>query len=314
MKRTRRNKAARKPDAILSSDWHIRPDVPKARTDDFWAAAKGKIQFILDLGNKHGCPILLAGDLGHRPGVRNWPFWLLHWAVATLYSANIIAIPGQHDLPNHQIDLIDESGMGIISQAGAIDVALTPRLVNNTFGLFPFYFGNEIDEIEYDLTGGPNVAMSHQMTIEDRKLWPDQKAPTTGHDLLKKFPQYNLILTGDNHNAFTAEYEGRLLVNPGSLCRTAADQMQHRPRVYLWYADTNTIEVVYLPIEQDVLSREHIDRAKHQDERFGAYVRQNKKTEQQGELSLSFEANMEMYFSGTRVRKPVKAKVIKAMV
>ena len=35
-------------------------------------------------------------------------------------------------------------------------------------------------------------------------------------NILKKYPQFDLIVTGDNHQSFSVEYEGRLLVNTGT--------------------------------------------------------------------------------------------------
>lgn len=314
MKRTRNNKP---PDAILTSDWHIRSDSPIARTDNYCEAMFGKLSFIIDLAQKHDCPILLAGDLGHRPGPRNWPFQLLYWCMTTLPQAEIIAIAGQHDLPGHQLDLFNESGMGILRKGGAISFIQSPASFPQQgdkihFELHPFSFGVPISKPTNEHCPVPRIAVTHQMIIQDRELWPGQKAPK-GHEILKKYPQYNLILSGDNHNAFTAEYEGRWLVNPGSLMRAHADQVDHKPRVYLWYADTNEIEKVYIPIQQDVLSREHIEKKNHRESRFQSFVKQTEKTWNKGELSLSFKNNMEIFFSKNRLRKPVKTKIIKAM-
>ena len=63
-KRTRKTKS--KADAILCADLHIRPDTPICRTDDFFDAMSKKIDFILSLSKEHNCPILMAGDLGHK--------------------------------------------------------------------------------------------------------------------------------------------------------------------------------------------------------------------------------------------------------
>ncbi|KKM73516.1 hypothetical protein LCGC14_1409780, partial [marine sediment metagenome] len=300
MKRTRSKPQPSKPDqpadAILTSDWHIRPDFPASRTDDFWAALSGKINFILDLGQTHGCPILLAGDLSQRPGTRNWPLWLLYWCMANLSRSEILITPGQHDLPGHNIDLLDESGLGVLNRAGAIDIRRFAHPYPN-FIIHPFCWGEEIEGL-IDTQSGRHIAMAHQMVIEDKPLWPGQEAPK-GHELLKKFPEYDVILTGDNHNSFTAEYEGRHLVNPGSLVRSAANQIDHRPRVYLWWAEGNRIEPIYLPIQPDVLSREHIDRQQAREDRFEAFVRQRKALEDQNEIALSYEENMSMTLSKT---------------
>ena len=91
--------------AILTADWHIRPDTPVCRTDDFFLAMSNKLDFILNLSKENDCPILLAGDIGKRPLNNGWPTWLIQWAIEKFKGSNIIAIPGQHDLPGHRIDL-----------------------------------------------------------------------------------------------------------------------------------------------------------------------------------------------------------------
>jgi hypothetical protein len=91
----------------------------------------------------------------------------------------------------------------------------------------------------------------------------------------------------------------------------SADQIDHKPRVYLWYADTNTVEPVYLPIKQGVITREHIDNKENRDERMDAFVRQLKNSDM--EISLSFTNNMETYLSKHKVRKGVKDKIAIAM-
>jgi len=301
-KRKNKLKAA----AILSADWHIRPDVPVCRTDDFFQAMSGKLDFILNLSKEHDCPILLAGDIGRRPLNRGWPTWLLEWTIDKFKGHNIIAIPGQHDLPGHRIDLFEESGMGVLTVAGAIKTIFEPTTISRiaSFGLYPFPYGQEIKS--YETMAWPlNVAMTHQMIIENKPLWPDQDAPK-GHQILEKFKEYNLILSGDNHNAFTVEYEGRWLVNPGSLMRTTADQIDHKPRVYLWYAETNTIEAVYLPIEQNVISRTHIEIAKNRENRNKAYI---ERMNHDIEIDLSYTNNLENYFKEFRTEKPIKDRV-----
>jgi len=153
------------------------------------------------------------------------------------------------------------------------------------------------------------IAIAHQMVIENRKLWPNQIAPE-GHQLLKKFPEYDLILTGDNHQTFVAEYEGRKLVNPGSMMRMRTDQENHEPCVFLWDSNANEVEKILLPVEKDVINRDHIDRQQERNGRVDAYVSHLKKRH---DIMLSYEDNMEGFFQTNRVRKRVKTKILEAM-
>ena len=296
-----------KADAILSADWHIRPDVPVCRTDDFFKAMSDKIDFILALSKEENCPVLIAGDLGNHALNNGWPTWLSQWAINKFKGHNIIAILGQHDLPNHRLDLFGKSGVGILHAAGVINVIFKPVVVKNTFNIFPFSYGEPI--LSHESTGMPNIAMIHQMVVENKSLYPGQIAPK-GNALLKKHPEFSIILSGDNHNPFVAEYEGRALVNPGSITRSTADQVEHTPRVYKWYAESNTIEAVFLPIQKNVINREHIKLTKENDMRMEAYIARIKKDV---EIQLSFEKNMEAYLNKYRIKTNVKNKVFEAM-
>jgi hypothetical protein len=88
--------------------------------------------------------------------------------------------------------------------------------------------------------------------------------------------------------------------------RTTADQVDHRPRVYLWYGSDNHVEPVYLPIEEGVVDRSHIDLREEKDERIEAYV---SRLSEEVEIGLDFLANLEAYFRANRTRKDVADKV-----
>ena len=90
----------------------------------------------------------------------------------------------------------------------------------------------------------------------------------------------------------------------------SANQIDHKPSVYLWYAEDNSIERVYLPIADDVISREHIDVANERNERIESFVNRLKETE---ELGLSFESNMKEFFKTNKTRRKVMEKVWEAM-
>jgi len=282
------------PDALLSADWHLRADTPTSRTDDFTAAMWRKVQFINDLAKEHDIPILIAGDLGHRP---QWPNWLIEKFMSIISDIEIIAIAGQHDLPGHNLEAIPQSGFGVLFRSGYIKLANQSSL-----GIAQFSYGQEIKKSNY------NIAMTHQMVIEDKPYWPGQVA-SSAKSLLKKFPDYKLILSGDNHQPFVVKYEGRLLVNPGSMMRSTADQIDHQPRVYLWEAKSNSVVPIYLPIDKDVIDRSHIDTKKEKDARIEAYTT---RLSERYEVGLSYEENLKAYFEENRTRQPIKDRIWEA--
>ncbi len=306
-----KRKTKTKADAILCADLHIRSDTPVCRTDNFFEAMERKIDFILDLQVENDCPILVAGDLGYKS---QWSNWLLEWTISKFKEHKIICIPGQHDLPNHRLDLWEKSGIGVLATAGAIELigVIDPLQTGwefDNFYLNAFPYSRGILHITLLRESICRIAITHQMIIESKPLWPGQDAPK-GHQILKKFLEYQLVLSGDNHNAFVAEYQGRKLVNPGSMMRTSADQEKHKPRVYLWYAETNDIKPVYLPIEQGVISRTHIDVAQDRRNRNNAFI---KRIASDTKIQLSYEDNLENYFNKYRTEKRVREKTWEAV-
>jgi len=294
----------RKADAILTADWHLRDDVPACRTDDYAAAMWGKVAWILETANEHRCPLLIAGDLFNRPRPS---YALVSKTIDELerIDSMIGVIPGQHDLPQHRIGAVNESAFGILLQADSI---------NDPFVGFPFGAELKPNELNTPMNLSrplQHVALAHVMCYESMPTFPGaEKVGGTAQTILDKLKGFDLVVTGDNHIPFTYRAkDGRLLVNPGSLMRMTAAQADHRPRVYLWYADTNEVEPVYLPIESGVVSRDHIERMNDRDERIDAYV---ERMNTDYDVELSFGENLKQYLAANRVHSRVKTIIQEA--
>src|SRR3972149_9530571 len=112
--------------AILTADIHLRDTQPVCREDDYWEAQKKKIEFILDMADELSCPIFVAGDFFDK--AKSSPY-LEQWIISEIRShgsPKIYVIPGQHDLPNHSIELIKKSSLSVLASAGVIDLFETP--------------------------------------------------------------------------------------------------------------------------------------------------------------------------------------------
>ena len=292
MKRTKQNK---KVFAILCGDFHLREDQPVCRTDDHEIAQWIKVDFINNLQKKYGCPVFHSGDLFN------------HWKPSPhLLSKTIEHLPdqfwtiyGNHDQPQHNMELVYKCGINTLLTAGKLN------LLNSThWGELPIK-----GEYSWRFYKDRKMLVWHIMTYQAKTPWPGCVDPMAGK-LLRKYPEYSLILTGHNHKAFVEQYEGRLLVNPGSLTRHATDQINHKPRVYLWYAETNTVEPVYLPIEDNVISREHIETVEKRNNRIDAFISQ---LDSEWEAAVSFEENLKRFFSHNEIRKSIKDIVMNAI-
>jgi len=212
----------------------------------------------------------------------------------TFLPDNFYSIYGQHDLPQHNWELRDKSGLHALSIAGRIKV------------LNGFHYGMTPDNtgilVEYERI----ICVWHHMTY----ILPPFPGATGGQAdrLLAKYSGYDLIITGDNHQSFWTNYGKQLLVNPGSLTRQDADQINFKPRVALWYARTNTIQWVNIPIHYGVITREHIEVKERRDARIEAFV---SRLDGEWEVGVSFEQNLKEFLNVNNIREPVKEIVYK---
>jgi len=278
-------KQVKNPDAILTSDWHLREDTPVCRTDNFWEAQWKKVDFVSELQKKYDCPVYHAGDLFHtwKPSP-----YLLSKTIEHLPDG-FYTVYGNHDLPQHSIELKEKCGVYTLWKARALKV---------------FQQGHWNDtpnnSLDFDI-GEKQVYVWHKFVYVGKEPFPGAKGKA--RSIMKKYSQFDLILTGDNHQSFVYPVDDRLLVNPGSLMRQEAGQIDFKPSVYLWFAEDNSVERVYLPIDETAVSREHIVKVEERDERMDAFI---SKLNDDIKTTLSFEENIKRFLAKNRMRKPVK--------
>ena len=294
----------KQPSAILTSDWHLREDTPICRTDNYWDVMWKKVDFISDLQKKYNCPVLHGGDLfdKSRPSLNLVRETMLH------IPNQFYTIYGQHDLVNHSLSLTDKCGIKVMETAKKLQVLDDMHYFNDHLYVSGIHWGQEPKEDpqtdvifrkEHQIK---KVLVWHKMVWQKTKPYPTCVDPPAS-TILKQYKECHLILTGDNHKTFVEEYEGRLLVNPGSMMRMDADQADHKPCVFLWYAEDNSVQQVFLPIEEGVVSREHLVVKQERDSRIDAFI---SKLNDKYEVSLSFENNLEQFFKTNDIDKEVK--------
>lgn len=289
MERTRSNKA----DLILTGDWHLREDNPECRKDNLWGAQWSKVQEIKELQEFHQCPILHSGDLFD------------HWKPSPcLLSRMIEEIPnqfytifGNHDLPQHNLDLVNKTGINTLFVAGKLKILPgchweeTPQ--NSSFNI-----------------KNKKILVWHIMTYQGKKPWYNIEAPQ-GITLLKKYPKYDLVLTGHNHLSFTEKYKGRCIVNPGSITRQTSSQIDYIPKVYLWYASTNEAKPYILNYNKTAIRiPPNTEHTKERDERIDAFI---SKLNTDWESSISFEDNIKRFLERNDIPTSTKDIIEKAI-
>jgi DNA repair exonuclease SbcCD nuclease subunit len=300
------------PTAIILSDIHLRDTQPICRKDDFWETQIKKLKWLKSFHKSIGTnvPVLCAGDVFHE-----WKTSPKLINMALDYLPNkMISIPGNHEMPNHNYELMDESGYGVLSK--------TDKIRNNigvhrgTFGgsknlsiqFFPY--GTKLYSTDPD-SPDIEIALAHHFVYKGRKPFPGQL--TGVKSLLKKLKGYKLVITGDNHQPFTHKEGNTLLINPGCFSRQRASEATIRPRVYIWYAENNSFDIEYVPIEdsEEIISRKHLEQIEYKNEKIEIFVgRLNENIDAQ----LDFKSNMKQYLDGNlKIKKLTKTKIREAM-
>lgn len=286
----------KKADAVFCGDLHLSFKTPIARTDNYSEAMWTKFEFINQLALDNNCPVLCSGD------------FLDHWKASPELLSVIIekttaewfSIYGDHDLPNHSLKLKHKSGLTTLQKAGKVTLVKGGDGSNK--------FRNELPKkVRPIIIQDKKILLWHVMTWNKELPYPGCTA-SNAKQLLKKYPQFDCIVTGDNHKPFVVEYKGRLLVNVGSMLRSSADQITYKPSVWLYYAKTNSVVPVQLPIKEGVISREHIEIQNERNERIDAFI---SKIKTDFKLSMNFKDNLIKFFDKNKTKKKVKELILK---
>ena len=281
-------------DLIITSDWHLRDTTPICRVDDFETTQWRKVDFISRLQRRLKCPVIHAGDLFEK-----WkpsPY-LLAKTIEHL-PKDFYTIYGNHDLPQHNIELKNRCGVYVLEKANVLTV-IDGRHWNVD------YNENQWFEIE-----GRKIHIAHIMTYQGKTPYPGcTDTPASG--LLRKYKDFDLIITGHNHMQFVEKHNGRLLLNPGSLTRQSSNERGWKPCVWVWRAKDNSLEQVFLPVELDAVQvPERIAEKEQREERIDAFI--SRLNTEWGE-EMDFEANIRKAIAVNDVPKSIQDIIYKAV-
>ena len=272
-----------KADLILCGDLHIGNWQPECRSDVYLDALLNKIRWMAALQITHGCPLVFPGDV-----FNTWKAdsELLNKVMAVWPKGDVLAVCGQHDLRNHNLELQDQSAFDTLRLAGMLqDVSQEAKELPKGIVVYGASWGREAK-------AAPNCA--HPVLVAHVTLWekpfaPGQK-PGEATRYLKENKDWQLICTGDNHQTFTAIDGISELVNAGSVMRMRSDQKDFRPCVFLWNADIGNIRQLFIPISPDVISDARCKAAKEREARENEFVA---RLESDADISFSFNDHID---------------------
>jgi len=293
---------------LLTADWHIRKTAPAFRKDDFQQAVRRKILQVFRIARRFKAHILIAGDLGDKP---QWANSQLAWFIRECRrlrdsGIRIVAIPGQHDLPAHDLSRWNEEALGVLHEAGAVDILTSkPERVGSAL-IVPKPYG--VGEVEAVCAGEEEcvILMAHQLVFPEVPHWAEGEA-VRAEDLLDSCGWADLILCGDNHQTFVVAKGSRVLISPGSLLRLRIDQLTHRPAVFLYdERRKRLVRRLRLRVNGDILREEYVevwDRKLDLEE----FIDSLKAKVVEG---VDFEENLKRFMAENQVSDDVREKIL----
>lgn len=247
--------------AIVISDLHLshKPPILRSAEPNWYAAMARPLEQLWKAQEYLDCPVILAGDV-----FDHWkaPPELINFALDKL-PPKLWAVPGQHDLPNHQWVDREKSAYWTLVKAGRIrnidpDEGCANRLVDD-YGirLFGFPWGFSIshdrcpDKWEEDIL---NVAVVHAY-IWDAPKNSYENASITGKVTRwrDKLNNFNVAVFGDNHSGFTNDTNSHgepNIINCGTVMRRHANELQYDPRMGVIMSD-GSIDYSFFDTDQD---------------------------------------------------------------
>lgn len=230
------------PVALAIADLHLSHRPPRARSvEPNWYAAMERGIYELRQSQEHySVPVLCAGDVFDR--------WqeipeLVNWALEQLPM--MYAVPGQHDLPNHNYEERFRCSYETLVRAGKIiPLNPNPTFIDSNIPLMVcgFPWGTEITKpkLEEDVF---KIAIAHQYAWIPSAKYPHAPKEARIRRKRNKLLNFDVVVFGDNHIGFQRRIGSTTVYNCGTFFRRTTDDIEYRPRMGLILSDGTVREI-----------------------------------------------------------------------
>ena len=255
---------------ICTSDWHLSGTRPLMRTDSDWIATQRKhLDVLFTVAQAYDATVLVAGDVFDVPTV---PPVILNMVLSLLVRwPKTYFIAGNHDLPYHTFDKVEQCSFGAIRKMNPIPWQLRAG-----------DFGSDVG------SGISEVAMHHHFTVLNEADKPPMRDSMTAEDWLNAYPEeVKLIVVGDNHIPWVKE-GARMVVNCGCLIQRTATDAQHPCGFYI--VDTDLYSCLYhdlSSLSEGCIDLSYLEKAKEDKIRQASY--EGLVTELKGSVGKSYD-------------------------
>ena len=244
--------------AIFLADIHLslKPPVWRSAELDWLGVQKKVLLEVSSLQHRYDCPVICAGDIFDKWNSRPE---LINLAIEFLPD-DMYAIPGQHDLPLHQIEDIHRSAYWTLVEAGKIKSIKLFRhksfsISFDTFVIYGFPFGEKLTELVRPNNKKIHIAVVHDYVWIPKYSYPNaprekQLGVFTCTEKDERWRGYDVVVYGDNHKGFQIQFGKTTIFNCGTLMRRKSDEIDYKPQVGL-LLESGKVIPHYLDISKD---------------------------------------------------------------
>lgn len=281
---------------LKGSDFHFTSDTPRCRTDNFYETQERKVKWLVSIINEYKCPLFIPGDIFNSGSIsQKMENMLIREFKKALYP--IFTSAGNHDMSYYSLKYLKISSYWVLCQAGVFQHVETMDFEGTP--VTAFQFGEPI-------TNGKGIAMIHTLVFP-KDPPPYLKEPAyKAQDILEKY-DYDIILSGHNHMAFTTKHDGKVLINGGGLFRLEGDHKYTTPNIFLY--DEGDVTPIKVPINIDDVEQEYLLVEKERNTRIEAFVERVKVSQ---DIGLSFKDNLDKTLKTTDVSAGAKELIFRA--
>ena len=217
---------------------------------------------------------IFAGDMfddGWRE--RKCPPELINFVIRT-FPPRTYGVPGQHDLPHHDLSAIWKSAYWTVKEAGKIHnlragLPVYPGTVptypsaSSPLVLYGFPWGAPLKDYT-DRRDPRNATRTVHVAVCHKHVWRKGDGDYRGADknnmvsvTAKALTGYDVGVFGDNHAGFLSKSQKKgqpTILNCGTFMRRRVDEKNYVPQVGLIYSDGSVIRVPLKSAKADVVS------------------------------------------------------------
>lgn len=297
--------------AAFGADFHFWPNPPIYRSaeEDWYAAMDRPLRELRRLLKKNNIPFFVAGDAFEA---EDPDFELANWLMDKL-PEKTFAIPGQHDLNYHNLDLIKKTAFWNLVMSGTIGYLYPEEshrfeVKGKVLQVQSKPWGFEIEKLEKEEDADIFIYLAHQYVFKDRETCYSQVSEDKNVSHLKKLlKQVDVAVFGDNHIPFSATVGKTQILNCGTLLRRKVDERKIKTGVWLLFDDLS-VERYEFDQSKDVFLEMNLKQdLTKEEEKFAAELL--KELEELDTISVSFQEEILRYMEKEKFSKVIVQKI-----